>query len=112
MRPSQPPAPGFAANTTTFLTDVPAVAAASVTLWLGLQALYRPHRHSGLLWVVGAVAAGFFAFSIREFAIAAPVAVLLAALLRDRIMEVWTVYMWRYIRGWRLQTEPTGLLEA
>ncbi len=70
--------PGFAMNTSTFMTDVPALAAEMACLALGIAALGRRDRRRWLL-LGGAMAVGLFAFSIREFAIAAPVAVLLCA---------------------------------
>lgn len=67
--------PGFLLNTTSFMTDVPAWAGSIACLALGAAALDR--RGAGRWrWLIGALVAGWFAFSIREFAIAAPVAVL------------------------------------
>jgi len=74
--------PGFLVNTTTFMTDVPAWAMATLSLALGAAALNRP---PGRRWpiVVASLAVGCFAFSIREFAVAAPAAVLVAVLASD-----------------------------
>ena len=70
--------PGFAWSTSTFMTDVPAFAAEMACLALGVAAL---NRHGWPRWALlgGALAVGLFGFSIREFALAAPVAVLLCA---------------------------------
>jgi hypothetical protein len=70
--------PGFVLNTTSFMTDVPAYAGEMACLALGAAALQRqgPDRWR---WLVASIAVGLFAFSIREFALAAPVAVLVSA---------------------------------
>jgi len=70
--------PGFAWSTSTFMTDVPAFAAEMACLALGVAALGRSGR---LRWALlgAAMAVGVFGFSIREFAVAAPLAVLLCA---------------------------------
>jgi hypothetical protein len=60
------------------MTDVPAFAAEMACLALGVAAL---NRSGWPRWALlgGAIAVGLFGFSIREFALAAPVAVLLCA---------------------------------
>ena len=70
--------PGFAWSTSTFMTDVPTFAAEMACIALGVAAL---NRHGWPRWALlgGAIAVGLFGFSIREFAVAAPVAVLLCA---------------------------------
>ena len=70
--------PLFVWSTSTFMTDVPAFAAEMGCLALGVTAL---SRHGWPRWALlgGAIAVGIFAFSIREFALAGPVAVLLCA---------------------------------
>jgi dolichyl-phosphate-mannose-protein mannosyltransferase len=74
--------PGFLLNTTSFMTDVPAWAGSIACLAVGAAALKR--RGSDLWrWLIAALAIGCFAFSIREFVIAAPVAVLVAAAARE-----------------------------
>jgi hypothetical protein len=70
--------PGFLVYTTAFMTDVPALAAGMLCLALGAAALDRSGARRWLL-LAGALAAGCFAFSIREFALAAPAAVLVFA---------------------------------
>ena len=74
--------PGFAWSTSTFMTDVPAFAAEMACLALGVTAL---NRHGWPRWALlgGAIAVGLFGFSIREFAFAAPIAVLLCAAASD-----------------------------
>lgn len=74
--------PGFAQNTSTFMTDVPGFSASLACLALGVAAFYRSGwRHWGL--VLASTAVGVFAFSIREFALAAPLAILIAGVLRS-----------------------------
>jgi hypothetical protein len=67
--------PGFLLNTTTFMTDVPAWSAEVVCLGLGAVALDRLGRRRWA-WLGASLVVGCFGFAIREFAIAAPVAVL------------------------------------
>lgn len=71
--------PGFLLNTTSFMTDVPAYSAQTLCVLLGAVALRRTGRaHWG--WLVASLAVGCFAFSIREFAVAAPAAVAVASI--------------------------------
>lgn len=70
--------PGFLVNTTSFMTDVPALAGEMVCLALGSVALDRQDA-GRWRWLSSSLVVGCFAFSIREFALAAPVAVLVAA---------------------------------
>ena len=63
------------------MTDVPAFALAMLCLLLGIRSLQGDGRR---VTFVASVAVGLLAVSIREFAIAAPVAVLLAAWARNR----------------------------
>lgn len=66
---------GYLPSTTQFMTDVPMAAASLLCLWLGVLALDRRGAgYWGLL--VSSVLIGFWAVAIREFALAAPVAVL------------------------------------
>ena len=75
--------PGFTWSTSTFMTDVPALAAELTCLALGLAALGR--QGPARWWLLGgALLVGVFGFSVREFAIAAPVAVLVSAAAGDR----------------------------
>ncbi len=73
--------PGYLAYATSFMSDVPALAAAFACLALGAMALQRRPVPTSLL--VAAVIVGFFAFSIRDFAVAAPMSVVLAALCAE-----------------------------
>jgi hypothetical protein len=73
--------PGYLAYATSFMTDVPAMAAQFATLALGAIALHRrPIRDR---WLLAAAAVGCLAFSIREFAIAAPASVVLGAICAE-----------------------------
>ena len=74
--------PGYLAYATSFMSDVPALAAQFVCLALGALAIRRRPTHIGLLLV--SVAVGVFGFSIREFAVAAPASVLVAAVIAER----------------------------
>jgi 4-amino-4-deoxy-L-arabinose transferase-like glycosyltransferase len=79
--------PGFARETATFMTDVPAYAFAVLCLLLGTRWLQGEGRRATL---VAALVAGLLGVSIREFAVAAPAAVLIAAWARSRAQErVW-----------------------
>jgi 4-amino-4-deoxy-L-arabinose transferase-like glycosyltransferase len=79
--------PGFARETASFMTDVPAYALAMLCLLLGTRWLQDEGRRVTLVTSLGA---GLLAVSIREFAIAAPVAILVAAWARNRADErVW-----------------------
>ena len=73
--------PGYLPYATSFMTDAPALAAQLMCLGLGMVALEgRPIRTR---WFLGALAVGVFGYSIREFAVAAPAAVLIAAVLAE-----------------------------
>jgi hypothetical protein len=74
--------PGFALSTADFMTDVPSLSAEMVCLLLGALAL-RSSGRAQLLWLASSMAAGVFGFSIREFDLAAPVAVLVALAWSD-----------------------------
>ena len=67
--------PGFAWSTSTFMTDAPAFAAEMVCLAFGMAAVGRSGR-SRVALIGAAMTVGVFGFSIREFAVAAPIAVL------------------------------------
>jgi hypothetical protein len=97
--------PGYLAYATSFMSDVPALVAEFVCLILGARAVTR--RPVSTAWLVAAVAVGFFAFSIRDFAVAAPASVIVAALCAEpRRWRHWGVaiafaaasialYLWR-----------------
>ena len=75
--------PGFVLNTSTFMTDVPAFAADMACLVMGIAAL-RSAGWAHWAWLGGALAVGALGFSIREFDLAAPVAVLIVIARQDR----------------------------
>jgi hypothetical protein len=75
--------PGFVLNTSSFMTDVPAFAAEMACLVMGMAALRRRGRPRWA-WLAGAMAVGAFGFSIRDFDLAAPVAVLVVLAGQDR----------------------------
>ena len=74
--------PGFIANTTTFMTDVPELATQLGCLALGAAAI-GPGGSTRWRWLAASLAVGCFAFSIREVGLAAPVAVLTAVVVAD-----------------------------
>jgi hypothetical protein len=74
--------PGFLRFTTSFMTDVPAFAAALLCLAMGASALDR-RGVPRWRWLAASLLVGAFAFSIREFALAAPIAVVIAAATQD-----------------------------
>jgi hypothetical protein len=74
--------PGYLAYATSFMTDAPTLATQLGCLALGVRAIRRSPARIDLL--VAAVVVGFVGFSIREFAIAAPVTVLGSAIWADR----------------------------
>ena len=72
--------PGFGLISTSLMTDIPALAAVTVTLALGRRAL---EQGSFLLLTLTALV-GFWGFTVREQVIAAPLGVFTAALLQRR----------------------------
>ena len=74
--------PGYLAYATSFMSDVPALAAQFLCLAMGAIAIRRRPIHIG--WLLASMAVGVFAFSIREFAVAAPASVLIAAIFAER----------------------------
>ena len=82
--------PGYLAYATSFMTDVPALAAQLGCLAIGVRAIrgreVRP-------WpLVISLVVGFAGFSIREFAAAAPIAVVAAAVwARPRKVSSWVI---------------------
>jgi len=75
--------PGFALSTSSFMTDVPAMSTEMVCLLLGALAL-RSTGRAQLAWLGASMAAGVLSFSIREFSLAAPLAVLVTLAWCDR----------------------------
>lgn len=76
-------APGFLMNTGTYMTDVPGFSLQMVCLALGWAALKRQGR-ARWAFLVAAMAAGCAAFSVRDFGLAAPMAVMVCAFAQDR----------------------------
>jgi hypothetical protein len=76
--------PGFARETANFMTDEPAYALGILCLLLGIRWL---QGDGGRLTLFASLGIGLLAVSIREFAVAAPVAILLAAWARNRANE-------------------------
>jgi Dolichyl-phosphate-mannose-protein mannosyltransferase len=72
--------PIYASLAGSFMSDVPAFAAASGCLWAGVVALER-RGWSFAGWLAGSAVLGFLALSIRQVAATAPVAVALALLV-------------------------------
>ena len=75
--------PGFLINTTSFMTDVPAMATAFACLALGSAAIEPGGRIRGRL-LAASLVVGLFAVSIRESALGAPLAVAIVAAVADR----------------------------
>ncbi|MEY9855889.1 hypothetical protein ABH935_001493 [Catenulispora sp. GAS73] len=75
--------PGFGLLSTSFMTDIPALAAVTVTLAIGRRAL---DRASVPLFLAASVT-GFWGFTIREQAIAAIVGVYVAALWKRDLLR-------------------------
>lgn len=67
--------PSFALNSTSFMTDATAFASELACLLLGMKSL---KSKSFLPSLAAALVIGFFGFTVREFALAAPVAVIAA----------------------------------
>ncbi len=76
--------PGLVRQMATFMTDVPASALGTLCLLLGVSWLQDA---GGRLTLIASVAIGLVAVSIREFAVAAPAAILVAAWARNRANE-------------------------
>ena len=77
-------APGFLVNTSTFMTDLPAFSAEIACLALGVAALERQGRRRWAL-LAASMVLGCVGYSVREFDLAAPIAVLVTLALQDRI---------------------------
>lgn len=74
--------PGFLVNTSTFMSDVPAFAADVTCLALGAAAMRGNGTRWG--WATAAVLVGLLGVSVREFDLAAPLAVVVVLAARDR----------------------------
>ena len=75
--------PGFIRDATTFMTDGPALALSTVCLLAGVRA-GRADGRTRSRWLLVALGFGFWAFTVRELAIAAPAAVLTVELFGVR----------------------------
>ncbi len=102
-------APGFIRDAGSFMTDAPAMAVGTFALLAGVAAANAEGRRR---WVLEAacVAAGCWAFSIRELAVAAPVAVLAGRWVGERsrrqalgvelaILGAFCVAFWAWFSG-------------
>jgi hypothetical protein len=67
--------PGFCLSAVSFMTDVPALSGEMACLLLGAFALASSGRQR-TWWLAASMLAGLWAFSVREFAVSAPIAVL------------------------------------
>jgi 4-amino-4-deoxy-L-arabinose transferase-like glycosyltransferase len=76
--------PGLARQTATFMTDLPACALSTLCLLLGVRWLQGA---GGRATLIASIGVGLLAVSIREFVIAAPVAILVAGWARHRADE-------------------------
>ena len=81
--------PGLLANTSDFMTDLPGFAADAACLALGAAALGRQGR-ARWACLAASAAVGCFGFSVREFGLAAPIAVLVTLAVEDR--RRWRAY--------------------
>ncbi len=72
--------PGFARQSAGFMTDVPMFALTTLSLLLGVRWLRRGRRAE----LVASLAVGLLAISVREFAFAAPAAILIVSWVRSR----------------------------
>lgn len=80
--------PGFARESASFMTDVPAYALAVLCLLLGTAWLEGGRRRT----LAASLGVGLLAVSVREFAIAAPAAVLVVSWARSRVGDrAWLV---------------------
>jgi dolichyl-phosphate-mannose-protein mannosyltransferase len=76
--------PGFMLYTTAYMTEVPAFAMEMSCLAIGAAALHRSPEEHRWRWLAASLMVGCYAFSIRDYAIAAPIAVLVAAAASER----------------------------
>jgi hypothetical protein len=82
--------PGYLAYATSYMNDVPALAAQFITVAFGAIAVSR--RPVRLRWLALAALIGCVAFSMRHFALAAPAAVLLVAICAERRnRRIWVI---------------------
>ncbi len=80
--------PGYLAYATSYMNDVPALGAQLLAIALGAVALSRRPTRFG--WLVAAALVGCLAFSMRHFALAAPAAVIVAAICAEpKRIRIW-----------------------
>lgn len=72
--------PEFGLLSTSYMTDIPALAGSLVCLWAGDSAVRK--NHPGWLWL--SIVAGFWAITVREQALMAPVAVIATTWIAGR----------------------------
>lgn len=83
--------PGYVRESATFMTDVPALALAMLCLLLGARSI---QGDGGRATLIASLVVGILAVSIREFAVAAPLAVVIARWAHGRPGErAWLVAM-------------------
>jgi hypothetical protein len=75
--------PGFLLYTTAYMTEVPAFAMEVSCLALGAVAIGRTPHDGRWSWLAASLAVGCYGFAIREYAMAAPIAVLVAAVTSE-----------------------------
>ncbi len=85
--------PVFGSVSTSFMTDVPAFTLQMLALLAGLRALRKPHLAIG--WYALSLLAGLAAFSIREYAVAAPLAIGTAVVLQAKPKLRW--FGWKVV---------------
>jgi hypothetical protein len=76
--------PGFMVYTTAYMTEVPAFAMEMSCLAIGAAALHRAPEANRWRWLAASLIVGCYAFSIREYTLAAPLAVLAASAASER----------------------------
>lgn len=111
--------PGYLAYSTSFMSDVPALASQLGCLWLASIALSR--RPTEGRWLAASLLVGCLGFTIREFALAAPAAVVIVVLLRDPrgarswliavavAVAVLAILAWRSALGGQLGNVPWSI---
>jgi hypothetical protein len=75
--------PGFGLLASTFMTDLPSAAGALLCIALGARAIQREH----LGWWAAALAAGVWAFTVREQGVIALVAIAVVAAITSRVTK-------------------------
>ena len=82
--------PGYLAYAVSFMSDAPAIALECFCLALGIKAVRHDPTHD--VWLVAAVLVGCLALTFRDFALAAPAAVLVTAISKaPRRLRYWAL---------------------